>query len=51
MEQMDNRTVDVSRRLRGGTERESPFEIVKAGDHWSRRMSKQMEPLELIFGW
>jgi len=34
MEQMDNRT----------------FEIVNAGDHWSRRMSKQMEPLELMLG-
>jgi len=27
-----------------------PFEIVNAGDHWSRRMSKQIEPLELMLG-
>jgi len=35
MEQMERRT----------------FEIVKAGLHWSRRMSRQMLPLELMFGW
>jgi len=29
----------------------STFEIVNAGDHWSRRISKQMLPLELILGW
>lgn len=28
-----------------------PFEMVKAGDHWSRRMSRQMDPLELMLGW
>lgn len=28
-----------------------PFEIVSAGDHWSRKMSRQMEPLALMFGW
>jgi len=27
-----------------------PFEIVRAGLHWSLRMSKQMLPLELMFG-
>jgi hypothetical protein len=27
-----------------------PFEIVRAGLHWSRRMSKQMLPFELMFG-
>ncbi len=27
------------------------FEIVSAGLHWSFRMSKQMLPLELMFGW
>ncbi len=34
MEQMDNSTL----------------EIVRAGDHWSRNMSKQMLPLLLMFG-
>ena len=29
----------------------SPFEIVRAGDHWSLRISRQMEPLALMFGW
>lgn len=28
-----------------------PFEIVRAGLHWSLRMSKQMLPLLLMFGW
>jgi hypothetical protein len=28
-----------------------PFEIVNAGLHWSRRISKQMLPFELMFGW
>lgn len=28
-----------------------PFEMVNAGLHWSRRMSRQMLPLELILGW
>lgn len=28
-----------------------PFEMVKAGLHWSRRMSKHMLPLELMLGW
>ena len=27
-----------------------PLEMVRAGDHWSRRISRQMEPFELIFG-
>lgn len=27
-----------------------PLEIVSAGLHWSRRMSKQMLPFELMFG-
>lgn len=29
----------------------SPFDIVNAGDHWSLRMSRQMEPFALILGW
>jgi hypothetical protein len=28
-----------------------PFEIVKAGLHWSLKMSRQILPLELMFGW
>ena len=27
------------------------FEIVKAGDHWSFRISKQIDPLALMLGW
>ena len=34
-EQMDRRTLDT----------------VRAGDHWERRMSRQMAPLELMLGW
>ena len=29
----------------------STFEIVSAGDHYSFKMSKHIDPLELIFGW
>ena len=29
----------------------STFEMVRAGDHWSLRMSRQIEPLALILGW
>lgn len=28
-----------------------PFEIVRAGLHWSLKMSRQMLPLELMLGW
>ncbi len=28
-----------------------PLEMVKAGLHWSRKMSRHMLPFELIFGW
>ena len=28
----------------------STLETVSAGDHWERRMSRQMAPLELMFG-
>ena len=28
-----------------------PFEIVRAGDHCERNMSRQMLPLLFIFGW
>jgi hypothetical protein len=27
------------------------LEMVRAGLHWSRRMSRQMLPLELMLGW
>jgi hypothetical protein len=29
----------------------STFEIVRAGDHWSLRMSRQMLPWLLTLGW
>lgn len=29
----------------------STLEIVRAGLHWSFRMSRQIPPLELMFGW
>ena len=29
----------------------STLEIVSAGDHWSLRMSRQMEPWLLTLGW
>lgn len=28
-----------------------PLEMVNAGDHWDRRISRQMLPLLLMFGW
>lgn len=28
-----------------------PFEMVRAGLHWSLKMSRQIEPLALMFGW
>ena len=28
-----------------------PFEIVNAGLHWSLKMSRQIEPFALMFGW
>lgn len=28
-----------------------PFDIVRAGLHWSLKISKQMLPLELMLGW
>lgn len=29
----------------------APFEMVNAGLHWSLKMSKQIEPFALMFGW
>jgi len=34
-EQIDSKTLD----------------IVRAGDHWDRRISRQIDPFELMFGW
>lgn len=28
-----------------------PFEIVSAGDHWERSMSRQILPLLFMLGW
>lgn len=33
------------------SQEEIPFEIVRAGLHWSLKMSRQMLPLELMLGW
>lgn len=33
------------------TEVNLPLDTVSAGDHWDRRMSRQMLPLLLILGW
>lgn len=30
---------------------DKPFEIVSAGDHCALRMSKQIDPFELMLGW
>lgn len=53
MEQMDNRTIlfilehflDVI-----SAKMNLPFEMVNAGLHWSRKMSKQIDPLALMLG-
>ena len=31
--------------------RHQPFDIVRAGDHWERRISKHMLPLLCMLGW
>jgi hypothetical protein len=52
MEQMESRT--AKRLATGGLENEEsniPFEMVSAGLHWSRRMSRQMLPFALMLGW
>lgn len=36
--------------MKYANKRNIPFEMVKAGDHWSRRISKQIEPFELMLG-
>lgn len=53
MEQIDKRTVYVSRLAIRKREcgRGIPFDIVRAGLHWSLKMSRQMLPLELMLGW
>lgn len=53
MEQMDNKTIifilehflDVI-----PSKVNLPFEMVNAGLHWSRKMSKQIDPLALMLG-
>jgi hypothetical protein len=52
MEQMDRRTGTISMMMTvcGLRRVSAPFEMVKAGLHWSRRMSRQILPLELMFG-
>ncbi len=49
MEQIERRTEALDQ-IHERQER-IPLEMVKAGLHWSRRMSKQMLPLELMLGW
>jgi hypothetical protein len=50
---MERRTREAVRavQVRRREEMEVPLEMVRAGLHWSRRMSKQMLPLELMLGW
>lgn len=36
---------------RSGQREGLPLEMVRAGDHCDRRISRQMLPLLLIFGW
>lgn len=53
MEQILSNTVRLRQQntYEGGDwEGDSPLEIVRAGDHWSLRMSRQMEPFELMLG-
>ena len=47
---MDRRTRNVSMELEGVRRAPAPFEIVRAGLHWSLNMSRQMLPFELMFG-
>jgi hypothetical protein len=48
---MESRTGVVSVRHECSRQDNIPLEIVRAGLHWSLRISKQMLPLELILGW
>jgi hypothetical protein len=60
IEQIDKSTVESHReevetfQINGpATERGTinvPLEIVSAGDHWSLRMSRQIDPLALMLG-
>lgn len=38
-----------ARHIRGSCD--APFEIVNAGLHWSLKISRQIEPFALMFGW
>lgn len=65
IEQMERRTVQEMVQRKGETCnvslacmrfyrtscRHPPFDTVNAGLHWSLRMSRQMEPFELMLGW
>lgn len=52
-EQHCNRKVShvLPAEIRNGGKKHPPLEIVRAGLHWSRRMSRQMLPFELMLGW
>jgi len=61
IEQIDNSTVESHRKKESrfhingpATGRgiiNIPLEIVSAGDHWSLKMSRQIDPLALMLGW
>lgn len=57
IEQIERRTTRQIESVELSTEAEPcrelcpPFEMVNAGDHWSLRMSRQIDPFELMFGW
>lgn len=48
IEQMLRRTARWRLERRGRRRRSGPLEMVRAGDHCSRRMSRQIEPFALI---
>lgn len=41
----------VSTMIYLGYDKQLPLDMVSAGDHCERRMSRQMEPLLFILGW
>ena len=52
MEQIDSKTVLYQQGIRLIHKTDvKPLEIVRAGLHWSLKMSKHMLPFELILGW
>lgn len=51
MEQMDSKTIlFILEHFLFSTGSHLPFEMVNAGLHWSRKMSKQIDPLALMLG-